>query len=83
MEVNFIVGRVRMIMALGDEPELIHTVVSYRTTARMTQLDTKVNEITDLCNAKVSELRMLHPTVSFTTHVEIITKAYKPKGVKI
>lgn len=41
-----------MVMALGDEPELIHTVVSYRTTARMTQLDTKVNEITDLCNAK-------------------------------
>ena len=82
MEINFIVGRVRMMMALGDGPELVQTVVSYRTTAKMTQLDAKVNEIVTLCDTKASELRALHPTVAFTSHVEIVTKPYKPKGVK-
>ena len=82
MEINFIVGRVRMMMTLGDEPELVQTVVSYRTTAKMTQLDVKVSEITTLCDTKAAELRALHPTVAFTSHVEIVTKPYKPKGVK-
>ena len=82
MEINFIVGRVRMIMTLGDEPELVQTVVSYRTTAKMTQLDVKVSEITTLCDTKAAELKALHPTVAFTSHVEIVTKPYKPKGVK-
>lgn len=82
MEINFIVGRVRMIMTLGDEPELVQTVVSYRTTAKMTQRDAMVSVITTLCDTKAVELRALHPTVAFTSHVEIVTKPYKPKGVK-
>ena len=80
MEINFIVGSVRMIMALGDEHELVQTVVSYRTTAKMINLDTAIGEITTLCDYKAADLKAQHPTVAFTSHVEIITKPYNPKG---
>ena len=42
MEINFIVGRVRMMMMLGDEPELVQTVVHFIIRVRRVQTALRV-----------------------------------------